>query len=61
MSWSTDHRCCEWCEAKDDLLEAQTGDGKKLLVCKDGYSCGERWPDVDPAGRVGAYEGSVGL
>lgn len=60
MTFSTDNHCCEWCEAKDGLLEASTGDGTKLLVCKDSKACGSRWPDVAPVGRVGAYEGSVG-
>jgi hypothetical protein len=59
VTFSTDNRACEWCEAKDDLVEGTTGDGKKLLVCKDGYECGRRWPDIATVGRVGAYEGSV--
>lgn len=59
MTFSVERACCEWCEAKDDLLQASTGDGTKLLVCKDGYACGKRWPDAAPVGRVGCYEGSV--
>jgi hypothetical protein len=60
MTHSTERNCCEWCDSKDDLIQGTTGDGKKLLVCKDGYSCGSRWGDVAPAGRVGAYEGAAG-
>jgi hypothetical protein len=53
MTFSTERGCCEWCEAKDNLLQGTTGDGRKLLICKDGYARGKRWPDVWPAGRVG--------
>ena len=59
MSFSTETRSCEWCEAKEDLVAGITGDGIKLLVCKDGYACGKRWPDVPPVGRVGCFEGRV--
>lgn len=59
MTWSVERHQCEWCEANEELIEAQTGDGTKLLVCKDSKACGERWPDVAPVGRVGVYEGSV--
>lgn len=60
MTYSEKARACEWCEAKEDLIQGTTGDGKKLLVCRDGYSCGERWPDSVPEGRVGCYEGVAG-
>lgn len=60
MTHSIETRSCEWCDSKEGLIEAPTSDGTKLLVCKDGYACGERWPDVAPVGRVGCYEGSVG-
>lgn len=59
-TFSIKSHSCEWCEAKTDLVAGTTGNGLKLLVCKDGYACGERWPAVPPVGRVGAYEGSVG-
>ena len=59
MTWSLEHGCCEWCNAKDNLIQGTTGNGLKLLVCRDSYACGERWPDVAPVGRVGAYEGSA--
>lgn len=59
MTWSTDHGRCEWCETTQGLIEASTHDGKKLLVCKDGYACGSRWAGVSPVGRVGAYEGAA--
>jgi len=38
-----------------DQVRGQRG----CSVCKDGYACGKRWPDVAQAGRVGVYEGSV--
>lgn len=60
MTFSLEHACCEWCDSKDNLIQGATGDGKKLLTCKDPYACGERWPAVAPEGRVGAYEGLVG-
>jgi hypothetical protein len=59
MTFSIERGRCEWCEAKEDLVAGTTGNGIKLLVCKDGYSCGKRWPDVAPVGRVGVYEGSA--
>jgi hypothetical protein len=60
MTYSTETKSCEWCGAKDDLLRGETANKLVLLTCKDGYACGERWPDVPPVGRVGVYEGSVG-
>jgi len=59
LTASVERRICEWCDSKEGLIEGSTGDGIKLLVCKDGYGCGKRWPDAAPAGRVGAYEGSA--
>lgn len=61
MTFSTDHHCCEWCESKDDLVEAETGNRIALLVCRDGYACASRWPKdgVWPVGRVGVPDGRV--
>ncbi len=59
MTFSVKNHSCEWCEAKDNLVQGTTGNGLKLLVCRDGKACGKRWPAVAPVGRVGAYEGSV--
>jgi hypothetical protein len=53
MTFSVERGCCEWCGAKDNLLQGTTGNGLKLLVCRDGKACGERWTDPLPAGRVG--------
>lgn len=59
MTFSTETHSCEWCGAKDNLLQGTTGNGLKLLVCKDGKACGKRWPAVPPVGRVGCFEGRV--
>lgn len=59
MTFSMERRRCEWCEATEGLIEGETGNKLKLLVCKHSKACGERWPDVWPAGRVGVYEGRV--
>jgi hypothetical protein len=62
MSFSTDNRCCEWCEAKEGLVEAETGNKILLLVCKDNHACASRWPEdlKWPEGRVGVPDGVAG-
>jgi hypothetical protein len=59
VTFSTETHSCEWCEAKDDLIGGTTGNGLKLLVCRDGKARGERWPDVWPVGRVGVPDRRV--